>query len=148
MKIEKVESKEDAVKCNELLSKLIADESTFDNTLNKGYIVIDYFEHIYNKPQNIIFVAKENDNTVIGYAYCKITMDIDKKIALIDGIYVEEKYRNQGIATQIIEECKRWAAKMEAKILELNVVSKNENAINLYKKIGFDEFSKKMRLEL
>ena len=63
-------------------------------------------------------------------------------------MYVKSKYRNQGIATKLIDKCKNWSNEIGAKIFELNVISKNKNAFELYKKMGFIEVEKKMRLEL
>lgn len=149
MIIEKVNNVEDAKKCNELLTKLIASEKEFDDNIKKNYAVKEYFEKLYKKENNILFIAKEND-MAIGYAYCKIITSDDgpqiNHIALLDGIYVKEEYRKQKIATKLIDECKKWAKDIGAKIFELSVLEKNENAISLYKNIGFYEFEKKMRL--
>ena len=151
MIIEKVDNKEDAIKCNELLTKLIINEGRYDKNLRKDYKVKEYFENIYENKNNVLFIAKDN-NMAIGYAYCKIITNDNGPhiyhIALLDGLYIDEKYRNQGIATKLIEECKKWAIEVGAKVFELNVLSENEKAINLYRKIGFGEVEKKMRLEL
>lgn len=152
MIIQKVDNKEDAIKCNELLTKLIINEGIYDKNLKKDYKVKEYFENIYENKNNVLFIAKDDNNMAIGYAYCKIiTNDNGPQIyhiALLDGLYIDEKYRNQGIATELIEECKKWAIEIGAKIFELNVLSENEKAINLYRKIGFGEVERKMRLEL
>lgn len=39
------------------------------------------------------------DNEIVGYLFIK---GIEKDVALIDGLYVEDKYRNKGIATKLI----------------------------------------------
>lgn len=152
MIIERVNNKENAIKCDELLTKLINSESKYDTNLKSNYQVKNYFENKYEDKDNCLFVAKDDKNLIIGYSYCKITTDDNgpyiHHIALLDGLYVDEKYRKQGIATQLIKACKDWALQIGAKIFELNVNSENINAIELYKKIGFNEFEKKMRLEL
>lgn len=152
MVIEKVKSKEDAIKCDELLTKLVYNESKYDTNLRSDYKVKQYFENEYKKKNNVLFIAKDDNNIIIGYAYCKIITNDNgpciHHIALLDGLYVNEEYRKQGIATRLIEECKKWAIGVGAQIFELNVISENKNAINLYKKIGFNEFEKKMRLEI
>ena len=100
---------------------------------------------IITNERNILFVrAPENSNEIIAVACLKKNSE-ERKICTL---YVCEKYRNQGIATKLIEECKKWAIEVGAKVFELNVLSENEKAINLYRKIGFGEVEKKMRLEL
>ena len=152
MIIKKVDNIKDAIECDKLLTKLINSERKYDTNIKSDYIVNKYFENIYANKNNCLFIAKDNNNIAIGYAFCKITTSDDgphiNHIALIDGLYVNEEYRHQGIATKLIEECKTWAIEAGATIIELNVMSENINAINLYENIGFKELEKKMRLFL
>ena len=153
MIIEKVNNKEDAIKCDELLTKLINDERKYNTNIKEDYRVKEYFENEYKEKNNILLVAKEdNDNKIVGYVFCKITMPDNGPnincVAFLNGLYVEESYRKQGIATKLIEECKNLAIEMGVKIFELNVLTENVDALNLYQKIGFSEFQKKMKLEL
>lgn len=92
MQIEVVKDIKDAVKCDELLTKLICSESKFDKNLKNDYVVNGYFENKYREKNNVLFAAKNNKKEIIGYAYCKIITD-DKgptifHIALLDGLYV------------------------------------------------------------
>lgn len=150
--IEPVKTKSEAIECDKLLTKLVNSESQYDNNLKKDYIVKDYFKNKYNNKDNILIVAKTNENTIIGYAYCKITTSENgptiNHIALLDGLYVDEEYRNQGVATQLITKAQEWSRSIGAKIFEINVATANTNAFELYQKLGFNEVEKKMRLEL
>ena len=152
MYIEAVKNIEDAIKCDELLTKLILSESEYDKNLSENYIVKNYFENKYENKNNIIYIAKNDENVIIGYAYCKIiTTDDDPTIShigLLDGLYVEFQYRNQGIATKLIDKCKNWCKQIGAKVFELNVLSANKGAYDLYNQLGFIEVEKKMRLKL
>ena len=152
MDIEVVENIEDAIKCDELLTKLILSESEYDKNLRKDYVVKNYFENNFKHRNSVLYIVRKDENNIIGYAYCKIITEDNgptiSSIALLDGLYVESKYRNQGIATKLIEKCKKWSAKSGAQIFELNVMSANESACKLYKQLGFIEIEKKMRLEL
>lgn len=151
MEIEKVTTIEDAKKCNELLTKLIKSEKKYNNNINEKYEVTEWFEKVYNEKYNTIYVAKI-ENKIVGYIYCKIN-SIDngptlKREGLIDGLYVEEEYRKQGIATKLMEAAKEWAKKMEIKYVFLNVLEENKNAMNLYLKNEFKNFERKLKLEL
>ena len=71
MIIEKVNNINDAKKCNELLTKLLISESKYDKNLRNDYIITNYFENKYQNEDNILLIAKQEEN-IIGYAYCKI----------------------------------------------------------------------------
>ena len=151
MIIEKVNNINDAKKCNELLTKLLISESKYDKNLRNDYIITNYFENKYQNEDNILLIAKQEEN-VIGYAYCKINElpggPIISKVTLLDGIFVEEKYRKQKIATKLINECKNWSTKIGATYFEIKVTKENINALKLYEQIGFKDFEHKMRIQL
>lgn len=151
MIIEKVNNINDAKKCNELLTKLLISESKYDKNLRNDYIITNYFENKYQNEDNILLIAKQ-DEDIIGYAYCKINElpggPIISKVTLLDGIFVEEKYRKQKIATKLINECKNWSTKIGATYFEIKVTKENINALKLYEQIGFKDFEHKMRIQL
>ena len=68
------------------------------------------------------------DNTVIG---CLLLTDEDDGI-LLDEIYLEEEYRNNGIGTDIIKKVLN-----NNDIVYLWVYKENMKAISLYKNLGF-----------
>ena len=104
---------------NYLLTKLLISESKYDKNLRNDHIVTNYFENKYKKEDNILLVAKIEED-VIGYAYCIIEEESNElvmsKTALLDGIFIEEKYRKHGVATKLINECKNWSKKKRCKI--------------------------------
>lgn len=149
--IDFVKKIDEAKKCDELLTKLIQSEKRFNDNINKNYIVNNWFEKVYNEKNNIIFIAKDN-NKIVGYIYCKIDSIEDGPTsnleALIDGLYVEKEYRNQGIATKLINFAINWAKEKNVKNIYLNVLEKNKDAINLYYKKGFKNFERKLKFEI
>ncbi len=64
-----------------------------------------------------------------------------KKIAYLYHVCVDEKYRNKGVGTKLIEEFSNISKDKGAKYIKLNAFENNKEAINLYKKIGFKEYS-------
>lgn len=150
MIIKKVENEEEANKCDELLTKLLESESEFDDNLKKDYKVQDYFKNLYFKNDCALFIAIEDD--IIGYAYTKIISlesgpDISK-VALMDGLFVEERFRNKGVAHSLIDNVKEWCKENGISIITVNVLSKNKIPYNLYKEIGFEDFYVNMKLKL
>ena len=145
IKIEQVNNKNDALECNKLLEKLIRSESRFNNNINQEFKVNNWFEKFYNENTNAIFIAKNNEK-VIGYVYVQITSVDDgpmkNKEALIDGLYIEEDYRAQGISKILMNKAEG------VKYLYVNVLEENSRAVNLYKKLNFNSFEMKLKKEL
>lgn len=88
-----------------------------------------------NENYSLTIYIFEEGNNILGFA---VFMDSFDVIELVR-IGVLKEYRNKGIAYKIIEEAIRGISKN----IILEVREKNEPAINLYKKIGFKEISKR-----
>ena len=150
MVIKKVETDEEANKCDNLLTKLLAYESQFDENIKKDYQVKDYFVNMYNRKDCALFEAVEDD--VIGYAFAKIVSlesgpDISKMV-LLDGMFVEEEYRNKGIAHELIENVKMWCKENDISLISVNVLCKNSIPYNIYKEVGFEDFYVNMKMKI
>lgn len=63
-------------------------------------------------------------------------------VAWIEDIFVDEEYRNRGIATKSIEEAEKIIKKQpQYTSVCLEVVPKNKAALSLYYKLGYDRLS-------
>lgn len=151
MIIVKVDNLEDARKCNELLTLLIENEEKYNENINKNYIVNNWFENLYNMENNVLYVAKENEE-IVGYIYCKINTgengSTNNLEALIDGLYVLEEYRKKGIATALINKAKQWCRNKNVKYIMINVLENNKTALNLYSKLNFNDYEKTLRFSI
>ena len=147
----KVTTLEESRICNQLLTKLVNNESKYNYNIKDDYVINEWFENLYYKENNAIFVAKEN-NIIIGYIYVKVISSDNgptkSNEALIDGLYVEEEFRKRGIATKLIQKAKKWAENIGCKYVLINVLEGNINAINLYNKEGFKDFEKTLKMQL
>lgn len=85
---------------------------------NKKYIIFDF-----NKEIGILSYSIYYDRIELDY------------------IYVNEKYRNKGYASKLMDYLLKKAESFNNITLEVN--EKNESAINLYKKYGFDIAAKR-----
>ncbi len=63
-----------------------------------------------------------------------------KKYLRINSVYVDNKFRNQGIATELLKTAEDRATELKLTYVGLGVLYKNNPAFNLYKKFGFDEY--------
>ena len=141
----KVEDDFKADKCDELLTKLVHDESKYDKTNDGTYVVKDYFKNIIKKPRHIL-LCYEEDNIIKGYIFIK-PLTPNSKIGFIDGVYVDEEYRGKGIATKLINEAINMT-KEEYDYMEINVMINNQAAYNLYKKLGFYDLRVTLRKDI
>ena len=57
-------------------------------------------------------------------------------------------HRGKGIGKALLNEVKNWAEIRELKYVELNVLTQNNHAIEMYEKMGFAECSMVMRMKL
>ncbi len=139
--IKEVNSIEDANVCDKLLTELIRDERKYNDSLDEDIIVTNHFSEIL-KDNNVVLIAYYLDNEIVGYILIRKT---SKNTCLLDGLYVLEKYRNQGIGKSLLTEAINMCKNFKVKYVDINVIIKNEVAKTLYKKMGFDEFEIKLR---
>jgi len=103
-----------------------------------------FFMDIFNTlPET--FVVAEAQGLVIGYIMCRMEhgfSDLRKlrfaKKGHIISVAVMPNYRNQGIASSLVEQALSGLSALDADECYLEVRINNDPAINLYKKIGFE----------
>ncbi len=144
--IKRVLDLETANVCDELLTKLIQDERQYDESIDENFIVKDYFKNVISNEDNIL-LCYIDENIVKGYIYLKPTGD-NKKGYLIDGLYVKEEYRNNGIGKALMSEAINSIKDKEVDYIDINVMNNNLNAIKLYKSLNFNEFRITFRKDL
>ena len=124
----KVDNIEDCQICDNFLTLLIQDERTYNNTIEEGFIVKDYFINMIKK--DTILLLYKNKEIPQGYVFAKKWEDG----YLINGLYVDVNFRNQGIATKLMKEVMK---KLKDNLIYLIVLKENKKAFNLYQKLGF-----------
>ena len=142
-----MDDEEKANCCDELLTKLIQDERKYDENIDANFVVKNYFKNIIKNKENIL-LGYINKKRVIGYIFAKQIQKDGGKEYLIDGLYVDEKYRKNGIAKKLITEILNLLSKENIKYVNINVVYDNKIARLLYKKFGFKNFKIEMRKKL
>jgi len=142
--IEEVKTILDANKCDKLLTELILDERKYNDLIDEDIIVTDHFNKMLND-KNVVLLAYYLDKEIVGYILIR---KIDENICLLDGLYVLEKYRNQGIANSLLNEAINRCKKFKVKYVDINVMEKNEIAKHIYKKLNFTEYEIKLRKKI
>ena len=107
--------------------------NSYDINKKDGFESI--LKHIIQKKCFLDVVA---DNKYIG---CGLGVLEDKFIGLFD-IVVKPEFRKQGYGKLIVESLLDWGKTNGAETAYLQVMLNSPNAINLYKKIGFNEVYK------
>lgn len=109
-----------------------------------GNILQDEFDDFWNtnmlkeelKSEDRKFInIKSEDGEILGFAGILKNVDFVE----IMNIVVKKKYRKQGIGEKLLQELINISIKENYEKIELEVNSKNEPAVNLYKKFGFKE---------
>ena len=137
MNIKIVTNEEEAKKADELLTKLIHFESDFNKNINPNYIVHNHFKCNIN--DNTCLAIAIQNNEIVGFIFGFIIESNAylNKIGKIEALFVENQYRGQHIGTELIIYFKKWAKIKGVDIFEIEVLSSNKNAVDIYKKNGF-----------
>jgi ribosomal protein S18 acetylase RimI-like enzyme len=83
-----------------------------------------------------------SENELAGYLWFHVMKE--EKKAFLYHIYILDSFRKRGIASQALHFFEEEAKKLGAASLGLHVFGTNENAIELYKKLGFKQASVSM----
>ena len=100
-----------------------------------------------------IFVGVDEEENVMGYAFCVFQQHIgnniltDVKTLYIDDLCVDESCRGQGIATKLYRHAVDYARFQGCKFVSLNVWSGND-ALQFYEKMGMRPRSMTMETPL
>ena len=106
-------------------------------TFNEGYVKEKM------KKNNFYFVAeieKQTDGTsVLEIVGCLRASVVDIDLAEIRNICVEERYRNQGIATQLLEAVLALLKEKHMRKIVARTIAWNDKAIKFFKTFGFEQ---------
>lgn len=140
----------DAPKLDALLTQLIRDEAQYDGNLDETCVVRENYASRIGLEGHRLWLAEE-DGEIAGYAYGFI-FDVPgitrAPAALLDALFVTEKYRRQGVATALFAQFRAFALESGACRMELKVLSQNRAALAFYENLGFAETKKYMELEM
>ena len=96
-----------------------------------------YSEEFYSNIllYELSYIYKEKNKII---AACLIEYDEEKDITIISIFCVKKEYRRKGIGTSLLNFCINNCIKNGYPKFNLQVAVTNEEAINLYKKLGFE----------
>jgi len=116
----------------------------YDSTLNLewtfGIHGTKYFKQRINSNNSLVLIASIN-KTIVGYLIANIRKvppyrNINN-IAEIENMFVEKRYRGNGIGRKMVEEFFAWAKSKGVKFTTVTAFAKNKLALKFYQKLGF-----------
>ncbi len=92
----------------------------------------------YRQEKHKVLVAVI-EGSIVGVAWYGVDEDLffPETIGFLYSLVVAPDYRQMGIGKRLMNEFKRRSQKAGARFLRLNVLQKNDNAMNLYRQAGF-----------
>ncbi|MBI2013102.1 MAG: GNAT family N-acetyltransferase [Candidatus Colwellbacteria bacterium] len=104
----------------------------------KDSIIYTVGRFMANRRRTQILVAT-NDKRFVGYISVIFAKFRKLKGNAYLALSVSPKYRNRGIGTELMLAAEKFAKEHGVRRLELEVFGKNEKAINLFKRLGYEE---------
>ena len=103
------------------------------------------------------FLASDQNET-IGVAQINLRNDYvegtqSSPVGYLEGIFVVEQYRQQGVAKNLLGCCENWALEQGCEELASDCELSNEESLNFHRCVGFEEsnriicFRKSLKLE-
>lgn len=112
------------------------------NNNNFDELKIEMNEIISNS-NSIVALFYDNDNAV-GFAQCGLRFDYvegtkSSPVGYLEGIYVDEAYRKQGIAKSILKYCEKWATQRGCTEFASDCEITNIDSFEFHMRLGFIE---------
>ena len=92
---------------------------------------------INQTPTSGVFIA-EHEDEILGYLLLKADSLSRTSHRAQIAVGVHSKSRGKGVGTALFDHMIQWAKQAQLHRLELTVIEHNEQAVHLYKKMGFE----------
>ena len=111
-----------------------------DNTVEE---MCSEMEEIIAKPDAAFFLAYAED-TPVGFAQCQLRHDYvegtdSSPVGYLEGIYVADGYRKQGIAKELLAACENWAKIKGCAEFASDCEQDNVQSLQFHLNVGFEE---------
>lgn len=123
---------------NVLFEKFTIDDfNLIKDNLEKDFDDFWNYNILENELKNgsSIYLCCKYNSEIVGFAGISIILDT----AELNNIVIKKTKRGNGLSSLLLEELIKIAKSKNCKMVNLEVASNNEIAINLYKKFGFKE---------
>ncbi|MBL8132644.1 MAG: GNAT family N-acetyltransferase [Anaerolineae bacterium] len=110
---------------------------------------VEWFADALNTPDSLLLVAVDGD-AVVGFLAAlvrqspEMPMFVPRRWMVVDGVYVADAYRGQGVGRALMEQAQAWALAQGLSEVELNVWEFNQDAIGFYETLGYTTITRRM----
>lgn len=140
-----------------LVKSMLNYQATLDASYLKSFDEIgsdNVRDHMINllRDENTQILCAKNDGKVLGYVLCRVDLaspvSRPGKIGKVIDVFVISEERGKGIGIALLNAAVEWFKSENISRVELDVYSKNADAVSTWQKSGFQEFRKTMYKEL
>lgn len=146
--------KEDILFILKLIEKMVDYHCDIDKIYKpyKEYKDLEKYLKSLINIKNSVLIVVENENKIIGFLEGGIEdtsneMNFDK-IGIIDNIFIEEKFRNKGIAKKLLKYIFEYFKSENIEYIQINTDARNKIGREFWKKNNFFEYQIKMLRKL
>lgn len=109
------------------------------NQVNGFY---NYLIQSANDVRTIAEIIENEDGNTVGFLWVTFHVDDESgfRFAEIRDIYIEESFRNKGIATKLMLYAENKAKQNGAKVIRSGTGCENIGSINMHKKLGYYQY--------
>lgn len=111
-------------------------EHTLDDLKNEFLAIIER--------NDAVFYILTQEEQPIGFAQCQLRYDYvegteSSPVGYLEGIFIQEEYRNNGYAKTLLQECEKWALEKECKEFASDCELSNDVSLMFHLNMGFTE---------
>ena len=101
------------------------------------------FEEKINSENAELFI-KYVDDFAIGFAQCGLRVDYvegtkSSPVGYLEGIFIEDKYRCNGFAKELLKACEQWAKEKGCREFASDCELDNNESLKFHMAMGFEE---------
>lgn len=99
---------------------------------------------IFASPREVGFLVKDDTGRAIAFMNLSLRYEyvpgaIHSPVAYIEGIYVDEEYRQQGVGKQLVQFALQWGLSQGCVELASDALIENRDSYLFHTKLGFQE---------
>ena len=101
------------------------------------------FAELLADPEAALFTAKRNGEAV-AFAQCQLRHDYvegtaSSPVGYLEGVYVDEAHRKQGVAAALLRACEAWAKEKGCAEFASDCELDNRDSLRFHLSVGFEE---------
>lgn len=104
------------------------------------------FENLLTNGKTAFFLKFLND-VPVGFAQCQLRYDYvegtsSAPVGYLEGLFVKEEYRKQGIGKELLDACEKWAKEKGCREFASDCELENTGSFAFHLNVGFKEANK------